>query len=211
MIPYPKINSLYKRIEEPRDGKRSFIEGQYASEEFDLIKHWQVQEKIDGTNIRVHYHHGVVSFDGRKDGSQIPKHLLKFLTEHFTLERMSNAKLQDDQRITLYGEGYGPKIQSCGGNYRSDVGFILYDIRIGSWWLDQDAVQGFAGSLEVPYAPIIGAMTTQEAINFTKSNPLSLCSKTPQVMEGIICRPYPLLLKRNGEQLIMKLKCKDWL
>lgn len=52
MVPmkYPKINTLWKREEEAN--KSRIIIGEYALEECGLIKKWQVQEKIDGTNIR---------------------------------------------------------------------------------------------------------------------------------------------------------------
>lgn len=43
-----------------------------------------------------------------------------------------------------------------------------------------------------------------------ESNPLSLCSEKPQVMEGIIARTDPLLLMRNNQRLMWKLKCKDF-
>lgn len=30
-------------------------------------------------------------------------------------------------RVVLFGEGYGPKIQGCGGRYRKDVSFAIFD------------------------------------------------------------------------------------
>lgn len=221
---YPKINSLWKREEERKgQAKCKLIPGQYSLDEFGMIKQWQVQEKIDGTNIRIHFflkiegdvtHYysekPIIEFHGRTDEAQIPPHLLKYLMSYFTFDLLSKSfDVYKNPDITLYGEGYGPKIQS-GGNYRKEVGFILFDIKVGSWWLKQKDVQQIARELSIPYAPIIGTMSEEEIVAYVKSNPQSLCSETPQTMEGVIVRTDPLLLLRNGDRLMWKLKCKDF-
>lgn len=61
---YPKINSLWKRqgwylegdkkkSADYQAGRQSFIVGDYAQPEFGIFKYWHVEEKIDGTNIRL--------------------------------------------------------------------------------------------------------------------------------------------------------------
>ena len=217
---YPKIQSLWKR-EEGSTNKGKILEGQYSLDEIPNIKQWEVQEKIDGTNIRIRFYHKLegdinhyysetpsIEIMGRGDDASIPNHLCKYLISHFNHERLSKVFCTNEE-VLLFGEGYGPKIQS-GGNYRKDAGFILFDIKIGFWLLKQSDVKNIAESLEVPYAPIIGLMTEQEIVDYVKSKPLSLCSITPQVMEGIIARPPDLLFLRNGDRLMFKLKCKDF-
>lgn len=218
---YPKIHSLWKRhgwyfdedkknAKRYQDGRQSFIEGDYAIPAFANIKYWQVQEKIDGMNIRVNYNNSTISVHGRRSDSMMPPDLLTHLRSVFTQDKMIES-FPDTPNVWLFGEGYGPKIQAGGGNYRSSQGFILFDIKVNSWWLEQSAVEEIAEKLGVPYAPIIGNMTYQEIVDYVKSQPKSLCSITEQVMEGIIARPNPLLLQRNGDPLIMKLKCKEYL
>ncbi len=210
---YPKINTLWKR-EEGSSNKGKILIGNYSLDEITNIKQWAVQEKIDGTNIRIHYHlhqgNPFIEFHGKTDDASIPRHLLKHLQSYFTVERLFKSfDVITNPSIVLYGEGYGPKIQS-GGNYRKDAGFILFDIKIGSWWLKQELVKQIAQELDIPYAPIIGIMTEKQIVEYVKSKPLSLCSITPQVMEGIIARTPDLLLLRNGDRLMWKLKCKDF-
>lgn len=217
---YPKINTLWKR----EDGKGAIIEGDYSLEEFGNIRHWHVQEKIDGMNIRIQYNTGdangpqagcfsCIKKYGRTDEAQIPEHLQKHLDIIFTHDSLKaifvSGKEDKILNITLFGEGYGPKIQS-GGNYRSTVGFILFDIYINEMWLKQDDVLGIAEKLGIPYAPFIGVMTEEEIVDYIKSKPLSHCSETPQIMEGVICRPVQPLLLRNRNPLLFKLKCKDF-
>lgn len=219
---YPKINSLWKRqgwyLDEGKKnnpeyqaGRQSFIVGDYAIPEFANIKKWLVQEKIDGTNIRIHFQ-DKVEFYGRSDDATMPPSLYKYLVQEFTPEKLSSVFKEDVSfpGIWLFGEGYGAKIQKGGGNYRKDQAFILFDVKVGNWWLTQDAVKEIAHQLNIPYAPIIGIITEDEIVSYVKSHPFSLCSEDEQVMEGIIARPEPMMLLRNGEPLMMKLKCKEF-
>lgn len=222
---YPKINSLWKRqglyFDEKdkkdkykQESRQSFIVGDYAQTEFASIKYWEVDEKIDGTNIRIFYEHGEVRFGGRTKDAQIPCHLLDYLQNTFKPCIMELAFPNDPDgrkpRVILFGEGYGPKIQACGGNYCDKVSFILFDVLVGEWWLKREDVHKVAESLSISSVPYLGLFTEEEVVKFVKSKPLSLCSKTPQVMEGVICRSSPLMLTRSGQPIMWKLKCKEF-
>ena len=222
---YVKINSLWKRegwyfdqdkknSPDYQKGKQSFIIGDYAQLEFGNIRRWHVEEKVDGTNIRIHYSEGKVQIGGRTKDAQIPCHLLTYLQntfDEFSMNRAFPCKENEPHpTVTLYGEGYGAKIQGCGSNYRGDVGFILFDVRAGKWWLERGAVAEIATFLNLPMCPKIGIMEEEQIIRYVKSKPHSLCSITPQVMEGVICRSYPLMLFRSGEPILWKLKCKEF-
>ena len=50
----------------------------------------------------------------------------------------------DANDVTVYGEGYGAKIQS-GGMYRQDQAVIVFDVRVGPWWLSDENVADVAG------------------------------------------------------------------
>lgn len=216
-VEYPKINSLWKRqswyfeVTEKKDNsfRPSFIEGDYANPEFGLIKKWHVTEKIDGTNIRIFYEDGKVRFGGRTSNAQLPVRLLDYLQNHFTEDRLE-AAFKDGNNIIIFGEGYGPKIQSCGSNYRKDAGFILFDVWVNGWWLKREDVKQIAEKLEIPCVPELGYMKEEEVVHFVKSKPLSKCSEIPQMMEGVICRTDPPLHFRNGQPLMWKLKCKEF-
>ena len=200
---YPKINSLWKR-----DDDHLLMPGHYSCEEFGSITKWRVEEKIDGTNIVVKFVDGEVSFSGRTKKADIPKHLLEYLTNHFTVDRLASL-FPEGKRVTLYGEGYGPKIQT-GDFYRPDVSFMLFDILVDHWWFTRDDLQNLGDQLDLPTPPDLGVMTEQEIIDYVKSKPDSLCSIKPQVTEGVICRPQPLMLFRNGKPIMWKLKVKEF-
>lgn len=205
---YPKINSLFKRNKD-----QTFIMGDYSCPEFDLIKRWRVEEKIDGTNVRIIYNPQAegekITILGRSKDSGMPTFLVEFLKNHFTLERLS-AVFDAKYICILYGEGYGHRIQSAGPQYRKDVSFMLFDIVVGSFWLTRETVQEKAALLEVPTPPELGIMTETEILNLIHSQPLSKCSIKQQISEGIIARPEPLLMFRNGRPIMWKLKVRDF-
>lgn len=201
---YPKINSLWKRAED-----HSFIVGDYACEEFGAISRWQVEEKIDGTNIVIEFTDNTISFQGRTKNATIPPHLLAYLETHFTQERLLRVFPQN-KWVVLFGEGYGPKIQAAGPSYREDVGFMLFDVVVDRWWLTREGVASIGSQLDLPVPPQLGIMSESEIIDFVKSKPLSQCSIKPQIIEGVIARPEPLLLFRTGKPVVWKLKVRDF-
>lgn len=203
MKEYPKINSIFKRDE---NGK--FI-GEYSLPEFEYLKNnkWVFTEKIDGTNIRVVWDGDKISFGGKTDNAQIPVFLFGKLQEIFTKEKMREVFKKDC--VCLYGEGFGARIQKGGGKYIKDgVDFILFDIKIGGWWLKREAIEEIADKLRIRVVKIIGSGTLQEAIGLAKRGFKSEFGDF--VAEGIVLKPEIELFARNGERIITKVKHKDF-
>ena len=208
---YHKIPTAWAR--DPETKYRTLIEGEWATPELRELRdiNWVWTEKVDGTNIRVIYRPDVgssepaVDFRGRTDNAQLPPHLLKALQQHFTGDRLGIGLKGP---CTLYGEGYGPKIQKGGGDYRPDAGFILFDVWAGMW-LEQDTVADIAAALEIPLVPILGAGSLANAVTATKMRTYdSRLRKTPP--EGLVMRPPVELMDRRGNRIITKIKLKDF-
>lgn len=246
---YPKIDTLFDR-----DEKTFKVDvTKFRRPEFEQITEWEASEKADGANIKVAYEvfyecyigqMGLgtmteakgreVNFYGRKEGtSDIPKHLLKYLKETFTLEKFEAAfpKITGDETVYVYGEGYGEKIQKAGKHYtESGVKFRVFDVyiedfeaKMGGWWLESENIKDVAKKLGVETVPILGMMTTDEIVaKFTPEmikarsleSIIQMCDNPDhkQVinMEGIIARSKPLLFNRQGERVLWKLKVKDF-
>lgn len=212
-ITYPKINSLWKRhgldCKDPAK-KKQFIEGNYSCPEFGIISEWHVEEKIDGTNIRIFFdkENKKVRFGGRTGNAQIPTFLLQYLQDHFTFDRFGKTFSSD---AVLFGEGFGPRIQKSGEFYSDDPGFVLFDINCGQWWLERETVYVIASELEVDSPPIIHTkMSEEEIVSYVKSNPTSVFAKREMRMEGVVCRPSYQMLFRGHTPVVFKLKCKDF-
>lgn len=216
---YPKMQSLWKR---DMDNDGIIIEGSYSKDEFKNINLWHVTEKIDGMNIRITYNakNKTLDFRGRTDKAILPVELLDYLKTKFTLSKFQKVFEGNHTQVILFGEGYGGKIQ-CGGNYRKDVSFILFDIWISGWWLKPIDVEKIGKQLGIDYVPVLGIYSTTEIISMIKYKlPNDLANKVYNykfnkqihnlVMEGIVARSSPLVLFRNSNPLMFKLKVKDY-
>ena len=117
----------------------------------------------------------------------------------------------DLSSITLYGEGYGMKIQK-GGNYIKDgVNFILFDVKVGRWWLSREACEKIASELGLKIVPLMGYMTISEAIDFVKKGFKSTIAENKDYdAEGLVLKTPNGLLLRNGERIITKIKTCDF-
>ena len=207
MNEYHKIQTLFKR-EMGNNGKR-LLEGQWTLPEFEYLAGniWTFTEKVDGTNIRVMPNYGVVTFGGRTDSAQIPAQLVARLNERF-LPIASKMQEVLGCDACLYGEGYGAKIQKGGGNYRADQDFVLFDVRVGYYWLQRADVEDVAQKLTLDVVPIIGEGTLYDAIAAAKEGITSTWGSFQA--EGIVARPKTELKTRRGHRIITKVKCRDF-
>jgi hypothetical protein len=229
-MPYHKIHSAFKRDMSKRGNP--VIEGDWARPEFAYLYDnlWRWSEKIDGTNTRLHWDGTDVTLGGRTDNAQIPAHLtdairkLGLLDTDLWAEKWpwlgSGSALTEQQfdraseqrpDVTLYGEGYGPKIQKGGGLYRDDVSFILFDVKVGNWWLEPEAVKEVRRSFRIDAVPFWGLDTPVNVWNYIKSGLLTSEWHDRGVqIEGLVGTPQVPLFSRSGERIVMKLKVKDW-
>jgi hypothetical protein len=206
MEKYHKIKTLFLR--NPKTKYRTLIEDEYAMPEFYYLRNnaWYLTEKVDGTNIRIEYTEetGLI-FGGRGDNAQIPAHLMNELNRLFLPMEL---QLKEMAPICLYGEGYGPKIQKGGGNYASEAKFVLFDIKIGEWWLERNNVEGIAKKLNIDLIPVLAIGTLETMVNKVKDGFNSWWGNF--IAEGIVARPTTELFTRGGKRIITKLKYKDW-
>lgn len=203
MKEYHKINSVFKR-----DERGKFL-SEFSVPELELLKDvtWIWDEKIDGTNIRIHWDGEKVIYGGRTDNAQIPTTLIQELNKLFPVPKFQ--AVFPATPVTLYGEGYGVKIQKGGGNYiRDGVSFILFDVYIGGFWLLRKDVEDVSLKLGIDVVPVIGQGTLAEAIEFTRAGFQSKWGPFPA--EGIVLRPAVPLFNRQGNRIITKLKLKDF-
>lgn len=223
---YDKINTLFKR-----DDRNIIIPGEYTSPEFEWLKDckWEATEKIDGTNTRIELTRtativdGVATevkwgcvFGGRTERAQMPQPLTDRL--HNIFDNVDWDSVFDDLQpaenisITIFGEGFGKKIQKDGGRYIKDgVDFIVFDVRVGGWWLKRDAVKDIACKLGLKVVPLVGYMTIPEAIEYVKRGFKSVVSEDNELdAEGLVLKTPDGLQFRNGKRIITKIKTKDF-
>lgn len=209
MVKYHKIDTVFER---DTTGTKKLIEGKFrdAFVEFLADNEWEFTEKIDGTNIRIHWDGHKIEFGGRTERAQIPAPLVNKLTELFMNEESEQLfeQMFGEKEVILFGEGYGSKIQAVGDQYSKDVNFILFDVLIGENFQPREVVDKIATSFGVDSVPIVLRGTIHDAVSFVKSKPQSTIGTAP--MEGVVGRPKVELRDRCGSRIIVKIKVNDF-
>ena len=179
-----------------------------------------------------------VRIAGKTDNAEIPKNLLKHMQEKYPNERIlaslglkefipvnkwAEHKWVDDDGVTpnydqipniytIYGEGYGDKIQSGGWYIKNGNEFIVFDVKVNDIYLKTDARDEIATKLGAPIVPLIGYFTLDEAIDFVRKGFHSKVAENPEVKmaEGLVLRTDLGLRNRMGNRLIVKVKYEDF-
>lgn len=209
---YHKIETLFERD----IATKNLIIGKYRNPTVEYLKDavWQFTEKVDGTNIRVHWDGHKVSFAGRTDRAQIPPHLLTRLEELFGGEVNEQMFEQTfgEKEVTLYGEGYGQKIQTNG--YIDGVDFILFDVFVGDIPLARENVESVADVFHINAVPVLFEGTLQDGIECVKQHYTSFVADLyldkKAHMEGLVARPKVEVRDRLGNRVIVKIKYNDF-
>ena len=173
----------------------------------------------------------MVRYMGKTDSANIHPKLMEHLMETYPAEKVlkslgldriidrqewANHKWQTYNDIpklyTIYGEGYGAKIQKTGGNYLANGnGFIVFDVKVDDLYLLCSSRDEIATKLGAPVVPFIGMMTLDEAIDFVRNGFKSRIAENKDFMaEGLVIRNELGLKTRRGERIITKLKTCDF-
>lgn len=215
-VGYPKINALWKRT---TNGKR-VIPGAFASHYLDDLYHaqWVWTEKIDGTNIGLRWlpDEDRVVICGKTANAAFHAGLYSYL------ETIADPKLFryifGDSHAKLFGEGYGAGIQK-GGGYRTDQGFIAFDLQMGdkygisasSPFMGGGKLNQVASSMGVYTVNVIDECSIAHA--WSKMVDHEYEGTFPGVqLEGIVGRPVTPYYVRNNEEIrpvLCKLKYCD--
>lgn len=220
MRTYPKIDTLFDRNQETFKVKP----GVFRRPEFEAIDRWFVTEKIDGTNIRLHFmrdaYDGIVGshIGGRTDKAQFETGFYETLLGIVDSVQPEVEKIMEEHDLstyTLFGEGYGARIQKGGGNYRQDQGFILFDVLVNDKsWLNPYAVQSTAGRLGIRAVPVIDtAFGTEDIVTLVSQGYASDAAEvfnSTFLAEGVVAVPRVPFYTARGDRVIWKLKTKDF-
>lgn len=205
MREYPKIYGPYRRhTEGPHRNK--LIPGEWTRPEFAYLadNEWLFTEKVDGTNIRVHWDGHRTTYGGRTDTAQIPAKLINWVDATLPEELFEQAF--GAETVTLFGEGFGAGIQS-GGKYLPEQQLVLFDVLVGQWWLRRADVEDVASKLGLESVPLTFVGTLHAAMKLVADGVRSAWGDF--TAEGLVGVTAAGLLDRNGDRLMVKVKAKD--
>ena len=201
---YPKINGIFKR-----DKNGNFIVGDYVSPEVEYLKRnkFRWSEKIHGCNIRIHFENGKIILRGRTDRAEIPIFLEEKLRTLFP-SYLSDHPLTE--KLTLFGEGFGKRIQKEGILYnKDDVDFILFDALCNGRQLEFSEVNDVAEYLSIKSVPVVGVYDLPTMIGMIRSGSLMSAFGSFRA-EGVVGVPTVPVMDRYGRRIQVKIKSCDF-
>lgn len=200
---YQKIGNVFKF-----DEKFRTIVG--LNEPFNTLKNiiWEGTEKVDGTNIRIHWDGHNIEIAGHTNKAQIPDKLKTYLEDLFLTKEMEYVfeQIFNEKEVYIFGEGFGPGIQKEGYLYTDTPSFIIFDINIDGFDLKRAAVNDIANRLGIKSVPVVFTGTLSEAKEYVAAHQVSTINKEHE-MEGLVLVPANIQLYDNKHHLI-KCKCK---
>ena len=75
----------------------------------------------------------------------------------------------------LFGEGYGAGIQK-GGGYSQEKSFILFDVKVGSVYLQREDVEELATVFDVDIVPVLCEGTIDDGLEYIRTH--EFCTST---------------------------------
>jgi len=166
MSEYHKIETLYERDEHFKIGPDLVLRNRV----YDTLKTWRWTEKVDGTNIRVIWQGGKLSFGGKTDNASIPAELVKWLYENINPEKLA-ACFPTAATSSSTAKGTAPASSVAASTadqeaHRLRRVVIDTDIehtRMGGWWLSDENMRDVASKLGLDAVPYLGEMTLEDA------------------------------------------------
>lgn len=207
---YHKIDSVYKR--DPATKYQTFLEGDWSRPEFELLADclWVATEKVDGTNVRVHIQDDSYAVGGRTDKAELSESLSGRLSE--IGERSLAAGLNG---LTLYGEGFGGRIQKVGPLY-GDERVTLFDVMVtrSGTFLKREDVRDIAEKVGVGVVPVFSVATLHYLIGLIRDrspgDPVFQSRLGDCEAEGLVATPRGDFRDRLGRRIVTKIKRRDW-
>ena len=183
------------------------IENLYKNQMILSFKECYALEKIHGTSAHVGWKDGKVFYFSGGASHGI---FAELFDENELVAKFSNA----GPAFILYGEAYGGKMQGMSGTYGKELKFIVFDVRIGEYWLSVEKAHAFAGAMGFEFVDYVKIPTTLEAIDFERDKPSAQAVRNgttePKPREGIVLRPPFEVIVNNGDRIISKHKREDF-
>lgn len=191
---YAHIENLY------RDKAKSIL----------LFKEVYCLEKIHGTSAHISWNDGKVGFfsGGANHESFVSIMDSVVLSNAF-------AALGHD-KVIVYGEAYGGKMQGMKHTYGNDLKFAAFDVLVNNTWLKVPDAHDVAIALELEFVHYIKSFTYLKALDAERDAPSEQAFRngmadrndpaTYKLREGIVLRPLIEVTDNRGNRIVAKHK-----
>jgi len=185
------------------------IDNLYKAREILAFKECYALEKIHGTSAHISWNKEKVGFFA--GGASYPD-----FVKLFDVEKLEAAFITiGHEKVKVYGEAYGGKMQGMSATYGPDLKFIAFEVCINDLWLNvpnaEDVVKNL-GLEYVHYDLIPATLEAIEAAMLSESvQAIRNGTGTGHKREGVVLRPIFEVRLNNGERVISKHKNLDFI
>ena len=158
-------------------------------------------EKIHGTNTRVGMVEGELMAGShqlrRKKPDDFARNLYWFPLSLQNIHNLVSELGQKHKQVVVYGEVYGPKIQSFHyGIKQNQLDYRVFDILIDGQFLDYYDMVNLCHSFTVPVVPVIAIIPFHlNDVKYYSEGKTQLMENDPHIREGVVVKP---LHERNN-------------
>lgn len=178
----------------------------YKAQEILLFRECYALEKVHGTSAHISWRAAARALHFFAGGC---KHeAFEALFDHAALTEVFGLLGTND--VTVFGEAYGGKLQGMSKTYGPSLRFIVFEVKIGDWWLDVPNAADVARKLGLDFVPYRKVSTDLGALDAERDRPSEQSVKCgivgPMPREGIVLRPLVEVRLNNGDRIVAKHK-----
>jgi len=186
------------------------IENLYRNQDILLFRECYALEKIHGTSAHISWDATDISVPNLSFYSGGESH--ERFMELFDVENLTRIFTDEvgADAMTVYGEAYGGKQQGMSKTYGKELKFIVFDVKVGDFWLDVPKAEDVAIKLGLEFMAYARVSTDIEALDAERDRDSTQAVRNGVgegcIREGVVLRPLIEVVKNNGKRVICKHK-----
>lgn len=171
-----------------------------------------VMEKIHGTSAHLSYNDNKPDELNYFSGGEKHSRFVKLFCNQDLLEKFKSLKIED--KITVFGEAYGGKMQGMKETYGDELRFVVFEVKIGDLWLSPPRAEDVTKKLGLDFVEYHLVPSDLETLDKWRDADSEQAIRngmgTGHKREGIVIRPPFEVVGNDGRRIIAKYKRDDF-
>lgn len=180
------------------------IDNLYKNQDVLIFKEVFALEKIHGTSAHVALKDGKLHFFS---GGEKHENFVKLFNADALLEAMLAV---GHPEVVVFGEAYGGKQQGQAYRYGKELKFVVFDVKVGDYWLDVPNAHQVALKLGLEFVYYERGSTDIAWLDSQRDAPSEQARRNgivgDQPREGVVLRPIKEFRDNGGHRIISKHK-----
>lgn len=199
------------------------INNLYKDQDILMFKECYAMEKIHGSSAHINWRTSAMVSD-LPDGDRPQGNVnlfcggckRKLFNSLFDIEELADKFIETGlDSVTIYGEGYGGKMQGMSATYGKELKFVAFEVKIGDCWLSVPDADGFCTALGIEFVAYEKVSTDIEVLDKERDKFSRQAKRNgieeDKISEGVVLRPLVELKKNNGARIMCKHKRDEFM